>query len=375
MTPRIKLFWAFLVTLAFLAWAHPVRAEAELPILASSAVLVDGRDGSVLWEKDSHQRRAIASTTKIVTAMVVIDRAGPDDTVVASSRAEEVGATDSTVSEIELRTGETLTVEQLLFALLLESANDAAVALAEHVAGHEGAFVTLMNETARRLGAVDTTFTNPHGLDEDGHYSSAHDLALLARHAMTMPRFRALVASARHEIPGPGGVRVLMNRNELLGTFEGANGIKTGRTNRAGPSLVASSRRGEEERITVVLNAPDPVHDAGVLLQHGFSGFRRFNLSSPWGYVTYGDGRTQRIVPTSDLSLLVPTDAADPVVTFDAGQLRLGVRAGSQGERSVPVKLECVSESCEERTTSILNEFVETVWRVLSPVARVLSNL
>ncbi|HYN98621.1 MAG TPA: D-alanyl-D-alanine carboxypeptidase family protein [Actinomycetota bacterium] len=310
---------------------------------AAAGILLDTSDGSILWEKNSRARRAIASTTKIMTALVALENAEPTEMVTASARAEAVGATDALVTELELVEGERLTVENLLYGLLLPSGSDAAVALAEHVGGSVSGFARLMNERARKAGALDTNFTNPDGLDDPGAYSTAYDLAQITLAAMANTEFRRIVSTPRFQIPRAGGApRDLVNRNELLGRLEGATGVKTGNTRNAGRSLVASASRGEEERISVILGSPDPFAESAAVLNFGFNAFKRFVIvgrDRSWGQVTYGDGTTVRLMAAQEVSVLLGDTAAAPRMRYRPAQSDLVVDV--PGGLVVPLKQTC----------------------------------
>ncbi len=350
-------------------------AEAPLapPIQAAAGILIDAADGRVLWERASGEKRAIASTTKIITGLVVVERLRPEDRVTISARAEEIGASDSLVTELEVVAGETLTVEQLLYGLLLTSASDAAVALAEHVAGTQEAFAVLMNDRARRAGAIRSNFVNPHGFDHPDHYSTAADLALVSREAMRNPLFKQIVGTKAYDLVRPSHpTQRLTNRNELLGAFDGANGVKTGRTQAAGKSLVASAQRKDEFRIAVVLASPDPAKEAATVLNYGFSGFRRFfaaRAGRAWGSVTYGDGTTSRLLASADSSILIVTSAPDPSSRYVEATGRMLVDL--PGTPSVPLVRECgkaAPASCRPDTEgpSLVARFLSLLRPVLS---------
>ena len=281
---------------------------------AAAGILVDAADGSILWERNSRARRAIASTTKILTALVVLERTKPTEMVTASARAEAVGANDALVTELELVQGEKLSVENLLYGLLLPSGSDAAVGLAEQVGVSVGGFARIMNERAPKAGAFDSNFTNADGLDDPAAYSTAYDLVQITRAAMANPRFRKIVETPTFQIPRAGGPpRDVVNRNQLLGRLQGVNGVKTGNTRAAGPSLVASAKRGDEERISVILGSPEPFAASSAVLSFGFSAFRRLVVvaeNRPWGQITYGDGTSVRLMAPRDVTVLV--GAADP---------------------------------------------------------------
>ncbi len=243
---------------------------------AASAILVDAASGDILYAHAARERRAPASLTKVMTAAVVLERGKLTDQVVASPRVREAGG-----HTMGLRPGQRLTVQDLLSALLVLSANDAAVALAEHVGGSVPGFAAFMNAKAEALGMRDTHFRNPHGLDAPDHYSTAYDLAVLTRYALQSPMFAQIVRTRQTVITvkGPAkrrgrqatAVRVLRTHNRLLTAFEGADGVKTGFTSEAGRCLVASAQRDGRRVIAVLLNDPRRWEDAASLLEYGFT--------------------------------------------------------------------------------------------------------
>lgn len=240
---------------------------------ASSAILVDAESGRVLFDKNAHQRLPIASTTKIVTALVARDQLGLKDEVTISPEASQVGE-----QGVGLVAGEKLTVEDLLWSVLVLSANDASYALAQYATGSTQSFANLMNKKAAKLGALESHFVNPHGLDEPGHYSTAYDLAIFGRELMKDPVLAEMVAARSHDIPPPPGQpgpRTLLSHNEILAQYQGANGIKTGYTGKAGWCLVASAAKGEKSLISVVLNSSHRADDTKALFGYGFSGSER----------------------------------------------------------------------------------------------------
>ena len=217
----------------------------------------------------------MASTTKIMTALVAIESL-PVDTVVKIT-PESVGVEGSSIYLCE---GETLTLEQLLYALMLESANDAASAIAIAVSGSVEAFAEKMNERAASLGLTDTHFVNPHGLDADQHYTTAHELALITRAALQNPVFREISATERKTIPlhGEEGVRLLLNHNKLLTSYEGCIGGKTGYTKKTGRCLVSAAEREGVTLIAVTLSAPDDWRDHTAMLDYGFGMYETIPL-------------------------------------------------------------------------------------------------
>lgn len=339
------------LTLALLSASLAGGASAEAataPTLGSAAaILVDVADGRVLFERSADEKRAIASTTKILTALVVLETSDLSDIVQASTRAEQVGADDPLVTELELVAGERLSVQDLLYGLLLRSANDAAVALAEHVAGSQTAFAKLMTERARKAGARQSRFVNPHGFDHPDHYSTARDLALITLQAWRIPEFKKIVATQQYEIPWAGHPtpRKLVNRNQLLSGFPGANGVKTGQTKASGRSLVASATRQSESRIAVVLSSPDPFADSRALLDFGFNQFRRVDVLThkvTWGFVTTGTGKSLAVLPSRTVSVLVESGSPPPLPRFLPKQKSLIVEIPGSSPKTVPASLSCV---------------------------------
>jgi len=236
----------------------PVPAAA---VSAEKYILVDAHTGRILESRNATSRSLIASTTKIMTALVVCRQCN----VLSRVRipAEAVGIEGSSMY---LREGEILTVQELLYGLMLRSGNDAAVALAIYCGGSVEGFAQLMNDQARRLGLRDSHFVNPHGLDAPGHYSTAEDLAKLAVFAMEDPVFAMTVSTRNVRV----GQRYLQNHNKLLWQVEGADGVKTGFTRAAGRLLVSSATREGRRLICVTINAPDDWRDHKALLEKGF---------------------------------------------------------------------------------------------------------
>ncbi|MBQ2955165.1 MAG: D-alanyl-D-alanine carboxypeptidase [Clostridia bacterium] len=247
----------------------PVRADAEISVDARAAILIERESGRVLYEKNADTRYPMASTTKIMTALIAVEHCRMDEIVTAGPNASGVPGTS-----IYLGKGEQLTMYQMLQGLMLRSGNDAAVAIAEHIAGDVKSFAALMNARASMLGA-DAYFVTPNGLDEGGHSASARAMALITRAAMENETFRELVGTQEAVIPWVDNEysRVLRNKNRLLREYEGATGVKTGFTSAAGRCLVFSAERDGMELIGVVLNCPDWFGEAERLLDWGFANF------------------------------------------------------------------------------------------------------
>lgn len=255
----------------------PADISAKAPDLGAAAgVLVTG-DGRVLWARDADSERAMASTTKIMTAVVAVENSSLDEPVAVSQSAVAVGE-----SAARLKPGATYSVRTLLEATLVRSGNDASMALAEHVGGSVEGFVAMMNDKAQQLGLEHTAFANPHGLDAEGHHTSAMDLAILARYAMANPEIRRIVGLEKLTIDGAKGPMEYENSNVLLGTLEGATGVKTGWTSKAGYCLVASAERQGTELYAVVLGTPsenERFQQAGLLLEWGFAHYTEQHLA------------------------------------------------------------------------------------------------
>lgn len=233
----------------------------------SGYVLVDAASGMVLDSDNKDMRLEEASTTKVMTALVAIRKLDPNDIVTVGK--ESVGIEGSSVY---LKEGERISVRTLLYGLMLRSGNDAAHALAVAACGSEEKFVEAMNAEARRLGLVNTQFCNPHGLHADGHYTSAYDLAMITREAYREPLFAEIVASKsyRSEDPRESEAHVFYNKNKLLSSFDGANGVKTGYTTASGKCFVGGAKRDGMQLICVVLNRGDMWQKAAALLEYGF---------------------------------------------------------------------------------------------------------
>lgn len=288
-----------------------------ISVSADAAVLMEARTGAILFGKNEHVRRPPASTTKILTAIVALEHGDLNAVVEIPREATRVGG-----SQIWLEAGEKLTLRDLLYGLLLKSGNDAAVAIAYHISGGVEAFCRLMNQRAQELGAMNTVFSNPHGLPEKTrpHYSSAYDLALMARRGLQIPVFQEMVRTKYEQIPWGehNWSRSLANTNRLLWYFGGADGVKTGTTSAAGNCLVASATRDGFQLIAVVLHSDNRWQDAAKLLEYGFTHFRP-RLVYPAGAVVAqvevrgGAKKEVGLVLRSDLAVVVPEKMWDQI--------------------------------------------------------------
>jgi D-alanyl-D-alanine carboxypeptidase (penicillin-binding protein 5/6) len=239
---------------------------------AYTAIVMDMKSGRVLCGKKIHEKRSMASTTKIMTAILAIENGKMDSMVETSRRAAGIGGSDIGIQE-----GKQYTLQTLLYGMLLNSGNDAAIAVAEHIGGSVDGFVKMMNSKAKEIGAVDTSFANPHGLDAEGHYSTAYDMALIARYALKNKTFSSIVSTKTYYIAGFG----LYNTNEMLTSYYGADGVKTGYTGKAGRCLITSATRDGMRLISVVLGSPTRYKRAEAskkLLDYCFKNYRYYSL-------------------------------------------------------------------------------------------------
>ena len=288
---------------------HVFGKEARsLAVSAESAVLLEADSGSIVWSKDPTKRLPMASTTKIMSALTAIENGDLDREVHVA--AEAVGVEGSSMY---LKRDECLTLSHLIYGLMLESANDAATAIAYAIAGGVDEFADLMNDRARRIGLVDTHFTNPHGLDDPDHYTTAADLALLTREAMKNSTFREIVSTYKKNIPlnGDEGTRSLLNHNKLLKSYEGSIGVKTGFTKKSGRCLVSAAEREGVTLIAVTLNAPSDWEDHKRMLDYGFDSLEHVSVAEPRGLtldlpIVGGDASEVRCTNRDFFSVTLP---------------------------------------------------------------------
>lgn len=271
---------SLLAALLFALLSLVLPAQA-LSLSAQSAVLIDARDGRVLYEKDADTPRPMASTTKIMTAVVALESCDVNEIIEIADEAVGVEG-----SSIYLQKGERMTLLELLYALLLQSANDAAVAIAVGVGGSVGNFADMMNEKATSLGLTSTHFENPNGLDADGHVTTAHELALLTAYALKNPIFAEIVATYKRKISGPNGtVRLVVNHNKLLNMYDGCVGVKTGFTKKSGRCLVSAAYRESLTLVSVTLSAPDDWRDHTAMLNYGYENYCCEILCDEGGFI------------------------------------------------------------------------------------------
>lgn len=270
---RFRTLCRLLAAVLLLAWVNPqaVQAAPAAPsIHAQAAAVIDVTSGRLLYSLQGDDELPIASLTKIMTAIVAIEHGKLSDTVTVGKNAYGKEG-----SSLYLHLGEEMSLENMLYGLMLRSGNDAATAIAEHVGGSEEGFVYLMNEKAKLLGLTHTHFQNPHGLDAEGHYSSANDLAKLTSYALKNPHFKEIVRTPSKTAPNPNDPwdYKWLNKNKMLRFYDGADGVKTGYTKTARRCLVSSATRKGQQIAVVTLNDGDDWNDHRKLLDYGFANF------------------------------------------------------------------------------------------------------
>ena len=249
----------------------------DVPSINSKyAVVIDRNTNCVLYGKKENEQAKMASTTKIMTAIIVLENANLNDIVNVSSKAASTGG-----SKLKFNKGDQISVKDLLYGLMLRSGNDAAVALAEYIGGDIEKFAKMMNGKAKEIGLLNTNFESPHGLDSDKHYTTAYELAILTNYALQNEVFRKIVGTQNCNITINGVQRNISNTNELLGNLNGVYGVKTGFTNGAGRCLVTSVKRGDLDIICVVLGADTKksrTTDSVKLIEYTFKNFEYINI-------------------------------------------------------------------------------------------------
>ncbi len=296
-----------------LAALCPLTVSAFSGTSAESAILIEASGEHVIYEHDADRRLPMASTTKIMTALCAIESGDIKRCVKVSPSAVGVEG-----SSIYLKADEELTLEDLLYALMLASANDAAAAIAIEVSGSVEDFAALMNRRANELGCTDTHFDNPHGLDSENHYTTARDLAKITAAALQNETFRKIVSTYKHTIPlEGGGVRVLVNHNRLLRTEENVIGVKTGFTKRSGRCLVTAAERGGVTVVAVTLRDPDDWRDHSAMLKLGLDSYRCDILCDDDGLsfpVPVAGGDTDFVIAHGGerMTVSLPVDAPTP---------------------------------------------------------------
>lgn len=326
----------------------PIKVQA---VSAQRAIMLDGETKQVLFEKNADDRALIASTTKIMTALIVCEQCNVLDRVRVQKDAVGIEG-----SSMYLKEGEILTVQELLYGLMLRSGNDAAVALAIYCGGTVEGFVQLMNDKAVRLGLKNTHFENPNGLDSPDHYSSARDLAILTAYAMDNPIFAKTVSTKQVTI----GDRVLANHNKLLWRVEGADGVKTGYTKASGRTLVSSAVRNGRRLIVVTLNAPSDWQDHSKLFEDGFSRYSVKRLVSEGDVlgsveIAGGDAGCATLVADEDFCYAVQDNEKVSLIPKAPGFVYAPVCEGQEAG----VVYVCIGDAVVGKVTVVYGETVE----------------
>lgn len=248
----------------------------EISLDSRIALIYDRASGRILYEKNGNKQTPMASTTKIMTAIVVLENANLTDVVTINSKAAGTGG-----SRLGLKKNDKITVNDLLYGLMLRSGNDAAIALATHVGGSVEGFAEMMNNKAKELGLVNSHFIVPHGLDNDGHYTTAYELAKMADYALNIDKFKEIVSTRNTTIYINGYAKAINNTNQLLGSVSGVYGVKTGFTNGAGRCLVTACKRDDLDVITVIIGAnttKQRTSDTIKLIQYAYNNFEIVNI-------------------------------------------------------------------------------------------------
>lgn len=326
----------------------PLPAKA---VSAQKAILVDANTGRVLYEKEADSRSLIASTTKIMTALIVCEQCNVLDRMQIPKEAVGVEG-----SSMYLRESEVLTIQELLYGLMLSSGNDAAVALAIYCGGTVEGFVQLMNDKAHRLGLTGTHFENPNGLDSPGHYSTARDLSTLAAYALKNPIFYQTVSTKNIKV----GQRSLKNHNKLLWRVEGADGVKTGFTKAAGRTLVSSATRDGRRLICVTLNDGNDWQDHATLMENGFSRFTPCKILSAGDFVgtvevAGGEGDRVQLLAAEDFSFPLAENEKPYVILSGPGFAYAPVVQGEQAG----VAYICIEDNCVGKVPVVYAQTIE----------------
>jgi serine-type D-Ala-D-Ala carboxypeptidase (penicillin-binding protein 5/6) len=341
-------------------------------ISAQSAILMEQDSGRILFEKDAHTKRRIASITKIMTAILAIESGKMDDTVTVSARAVHTEG-----SSIYLKKGEKIKLRDLVYGTMLRSGNDAAVAIAEHVGGSVEGFVFLMNQKAAEIGMRNTHFANPHGLDDaENHYSTAYDMALLMQYAMKNKEFRKISGTKVYRAPAAPGEdwdRVWRNKNKLLTRlYEYCTGGKTGYTKRAKRTLVTTASKGGMDLIAVTLDAPDDWNDHIAMYEYGFDHYKMAKVDRERMVKKIRDSFYRKNIQAS-------RDLRYPVMEDEIKELRVKIyllrpkKEWKEDESSIPITVgkavlylgdEAVDEVPLLYKKSISKETDHSIWNV-----------
>jgi len=366
----MKRILAFALTFILVFYCADLKADcvgedsSSLSLSAHSAVLIDADSRSVLYAKDHESRRGMASTTKIMTALVAAESCELKQTVHISPDAVGIEG-----SSIYLCEGEALTMEELLYALLLQSANDAATAIAIEIAGSIDAFADMMNKRAEAMGLKNTHFTNPHGLYDEDHYTTAYDLAVIAACALENEIIREICSTYKVTLPIDSGCtrRFLVNHNKMLKLYDGTIGVKTGFTKATGRCLVSAAERDGLRLVAVTLDAPDDWSDHRTMLDFGFEQYESVVIAEPHSFIyelpiVGADKETVTLTNTEELRMTLPKERGELSVRvellhrFEFAPVTHGSAAGrvcyTYGNKTVTSELVFAEDICVKTENS-----------------------
>lgn len=323
---RKRIFFLCFMLLLNGLWVRPVRAEG-LDVSAKAACLMERDSKRVLYQKNAQVKLPMASTTKIMTALLAVENCDLNQTLTVPPEASGIEG-----SSIWLSPGEKLTVEELLYGLMLSSGNDAAMTLALHMGGSVEGFAAMMNAKAKELGANDTNFVTPNGLHDENHYTTAYDLALISAYAMSNGDFQRIVGTKTKTIPWEAGQwdRSLKNKNKILWQYEGGNGVKTGYTSNAGKCLVSAANREDMQLIGVVLNCGDMFPESQRMLDYGFDHYEMMTLydqEQSFGKMPVADGVLSQVEFVAEGTVRLPVTAEEKATVKADMKLDSGLTA------------------------------------------------
>ena len=259
----------FFLCVALLIYINSLNVKA-MDISAECACVINADTNEVVFEYNAYNKHSMASTTKIMTAIMALEKSKADDVVTVSHNASSQEG-----SSIYLKTGDQILMEDLVYGMMLNSGNDAACAVAEHIGGNTEEFSKMMNEKAKEIGAKNTSFKNSNGLDEDGHYSTAYDMAIISSYGLKNENFKEIVSTKNEKIDNGDSVTYLKNHNKLLWNYDGCIGVKTGYTKKTGRCLVSAAERDGVTLVAVTLNAPNDWQDHKKMLDYGFDNVKK----------------------------------------------------------------------------------------------------
>lgn len=347
---KTLLYLLILSTFLISMMALLASADTGINVRAKSSALYNPDTKTFLYQNNAGERLPPASTTKIVTALIAIETLDSDEIIKVPKEAVGIEG-----SSLYLEEGDELTVKDLIFGVLLQSANDAATVIALRISGDISAFAEKMTDKAREIGAVDTSFQNPHGLDSAQHYTTAHDLALITAEALKNDTFKEITSTYKYTFKIGEKTRTIVNHNKLLKSYDGCVGVKTGYTKKSGRCLVSAAERDGVTLIAVTLNDPDDWNDHSDMLDYGFDKLECVNFSKTLTLPEYiptvsNDGAVVKIGLTKDSIVKYATDTIDYSIdlpSYIATDVRKGDKIGEltirlgEHEEKIDIVAEC----------------------------------